>query len=462
MLTITCHNDNIPERTYSINILFHTLLGLGENEYQIVFTEEAESYLIEHDNGNIIVEDHFFKHYTNPLSYLKKENIPSKAGYFHALGKEIPMIYGEDRFVLDDGTTIIGLDLFASTFFMLSRWEEYALGREENRLNLEANQFIQTDEEELFCVKNQLTEKAFVHDYEYLLRELFNQLGFPIEQRRSFGVLLTHDVDKLSRENRHDIVYYFLRFIRRRQYKKSYKWIKRNLHIFFFTLNQYKLFSKYLEVSNRHHLTDYFMFKTCQRGDEECTYEISSKASQRIINKLSKTSAEIGFHPSQNTFNNNEQFEKEYTRLVDACKVQPKIGRNHRLVHNNNSILQWESISSPVISNYGYQRRIGFRCGIVCPFPIFKLFDREPSLVKELPFNIMETSIRRHFKSLDRAWSAITNIIDQGERYHGIICLNWHVRAFTRKDFTEQIRLYSKVLNYVSEKGGINAIVDDF
>lgn len=461
MLTITCHNDNIPERTYSINILFHTLLGLGENEYQIVFTDDVESYLIEHDKESIIVEDHFFIHYTAPLSYLKKDNIPAEVGCLHALGQEIPMIYGEDRFIQDDRTTIIGLDLFASIFFMLSRWEEYALGREDSMLDLESGSYYQTDEDELFCVRNQLTDKAFVHEYEHLLRELFNRSGIPIEQKRRFSVLLTHDVDKLSRESRHDIVNHFFQHIRRHQYKKSFKWLKKNLQILFFAFNRYQLFSKYLEVSSRHHLTDYFMFKTCEQGEEECTYEISSKTAKRIIHKLSKTSAKIGFHPSQNTFNNDEQFEKEYTRLVDACNVKPMIGRNHRLVHNSNTILQWEGISSPVISNYGYQRRIGFRCGVICPFPIFKIFSREQSKVKELPFVIMETSVKRRFKNLDQAWPTITHIIDQGEKYHGIICLNWHVRAFTRKDFTERLRLYSKILNYISDKGGTNAIVDD-
>ena len=449
MIRITCHNDNIPERTYSINMVFNTLLGISTDDYEIVFTTQPTSYVIEVNNKRIMVEDHFFIRFSEPLASLNKETIPSNIRFFHGLGHEIPMIYGEDKYVQDEESITIGLDIFASTFFMMSRWEEYALGRENSILNLKAGNFCQTNEDELFCVVNSLTSKAFVHEYEELLRELFQKYGLHTEQKRHFGVVLTHDVDKLSRNCKNEVFNTLKRLFRQHHYKKGLKWINKNIQIYLFTRNRYILFSKYLEISRQYHLTDYFMFKCCQSGDEECTYEISDKAARSILGNLSSTSARIGFHPSQNTFNNNHQFEKEFSRLTTEYKGKILIGRNHRLVHNTNSIHQWEGISVPIISNYGYQHYIGFRCGIVCPFPIFDVYKRTQLKVKELPFSLMETSIKRHYKDLDKSWIHIIEIIDQISKYHGIVCMNWHIRAFSKKEFNTFIHLYSKIINYI-------------
>ena len=46
MVKITCHNDNIPERTYAINTLFHTLLGLETDLFEVTFEESAKDYHI--------------------------------------------------------------------------------------------------------------------------------------------------------------------------------------------------------------------------------------------------------------------------------------------------------------------------------------------------------------------------------------------------------------------------------
>ena len=69
MITITCHNDNIAERTYAINVLFHDLLALNNEDYQIIFEASADMYVIEHQDKRIIIEDHFFRKYPNTLSY---------------------------------------------------------------------------------------------------------------------------------------------------------------------------------------------------------------------------------------------------------------------------------------------------------------------------------------------------------------------------------------------------------
>lgn len=450
-ITITCHRDNIPERTYAINVLFHTLLGIGEEEYQIIFDDETTVYTISINDKCIIAEDHFFRHHPETMTYIDKQNIPIELKSFHALGKEYPIIYGEDRFEQDNQTTIIGLDIFASTFFMLTRWEEYALGRESSELNLKKYKYYQTDENLLFCVKNNLATRAFVHEYEFLLRNLLHKYGYEAKLSRAFDVIITHDVDKLSKNDFGSFLFTFKKYIKTKQLKKCFGWIKKNIQISFFARNRLVLFSQYINASSRYNLREIFLFKCCLHGEEECTYQISDKAARNIIKELSGTSAQLGFHPSQSTFNNNAQFEKEYARFVEICETPPVMGRNHRLVHNSNTIHQWEGVDVPVVSNYGYQRRIGFRCGIACAFPIFELYSRDVSKVQEMPFILMETAIKRYFRKSNKAWPSIVEMVNQVKKYQGVICMNWHVRAFTKWEFIGHLKLFSRILSFIFE-----------
>ena len=131
MLKITIPNNNIAERKYILDIIFDEFLGL---EYKVEARREKGEgdWEIDLENGNkLIVEDHFFNKYPKDLEYLKLENIPSKVEFAQnqfIVENNIPVIYGNSKLETKNQklkTIICGIDIFASSFFMLTRWEEY-------------------------------------------------------------------------------------------------------------------------------------------------------------------------------------------------------------------------------------------------------------------------------------------------------------------------------------------------
>ena len=457
-MTITCPDNNVQERTYIIKFLFEVMLGI---HVSIIFCKEENDYVIEVEDGKkIIVEDHFFNSFPESLSYLDKNNIPETVNWFHFEGGDYPMIFGEDRYSLLDNEAMIGLDIFASSFFMLSRWEEYALGREEPFKN--SKSIYQLDEKSLFCVRNNVFDRQIVFEYEFILRHVLNTLGYDVKMKRKSGLFITHDVDSLGPRPFTRVLENAFSLWRNSGFSLALRWLWSNLQVFSFSFPKGKIFNYYLKSAKKYEFSQAFLLKCCKHNEVECTYDINGVGAKRIIRGLHKKGIIWGFHPSQTVYRNDTQFEEEYRRYLNVVNTKPLLGRNHRLLHNTNSWHQWERVSIPLTSNWGYQSVVGFRCGISMPFPIFDVFLRKNLNVLELPFSIMDSSLLRFAKKENEMERIIDSIIASTIRFGGIICINWHVRPFVRKEFMVLFKMYNKILQTLSGRGVRSIEVEEY
>lgn len=448
-MKITCPNNNVQERTYIIRFLFESMLGIPTS---IHFSEEEKNYTIEvSGNKKIIVEDHFFNSFPEPLSYLDKKNVPVNINWFCFEGEDYPIIFGENRYVQSDNEAILGLDVFASSFFMLSRWEEYVLGREDPLKN--SKSIYQLDESSLFCVRNGIYDRQIVFEYEFILRCILDKLGYHIDTKRESGLLISHDVDSLGPRPFRRVLEIAFSYGKSNGVISGLKWLWLNIQIGCFSLPRRKIFDYYFRSAYKYGFSQVFLLKCCRRNEVECTYEIDDIRTKRIIRMFHNKGIIWGFHPSQSVFCNDRQFEEEYKRFLDVTRIKPLLGRNHRLLHNTNTWHQWEGVLIPLTSNWGYQSRVGFRCGISIPFPVFDVFLRENTKVMELPFSMMDSSLLRFAKKEKEMGRIIDTIIASTIRYGGIMCINWHVRPFVRKEFMLLFKMYNKILQTLSEKG---------
>ena len=125
MLIIKTPTDNLKERKYIIHIIFNELLDIKYCHE----TCDSNSEIILENNHKLIIEDHFFSKNKNDLDYLMADSLPAKIEYTSndfIIGKDIPIIFGNSSFNITDSSSIIcGIDVFASIFFMISRWEEF-------------------------------------------------------------------------------------------------------------------------------------------------------------------------------------------------------------------------------------------------------------------------------------------------------------------------------------------------
>lgn len=450
MIQIVCPNNNIPERTYAIEVLFMDLLGCKHSDYSLQFRDDVHNYELDIDGKKYVIEDYFFNRYVEPLSYLNLDNIPKELGLFHALGLELPMVYGEDKFVQNEDGAVIGLDIFASTFFMLTRWEESLLGREEKG---------DCEESQLFCVKQGIHQRPIVNEYADFLRQLL-----PLDlssSTRHYEVVLSHDVDGFLTPTWSRIVKDMLKqtihgapknkvlnltWKEEIKYKQSFP-------------SAYSQFELYTDLTQKCNIQEWFYFKVCGKGETEATYLFDDKETKEIVDKLKKKNDShfiLGFHPSQNTFGKKQQWDKEVSRITELIHEKPIIGRNHHLLYNYDTLRMWEEIiDNPLnISNCVFHYRQGFRSGVCVPYHLFDLYQRRVMNLVEHPCQIMDTVIRYNgkTKSDDERWCDIQTVVEQVKKHQGELVLTWHIYIRNKKLIQEYFRWCEKTVYYAIQQ----------
>ncbi len=126
MLTVRTNDRFLPEKRYTFEVLLGEFLGL---EFQVDISQESDYQLLLPNGKRLTVRDQFFSQVKSE-TYLLPENVPARVeNVEHPFdpAEQITVLFGESNFYFSDEETIVGIDLFASAFFMLTRWEEYVL-----------------------------------------------------------------------------------------------------------------------------------------------------------------------------------------------------------------------------------------------------------------------------------------------------------------------------------------------
>lgn len=444
MIQITCPNNNIPERTYAIEAFLTDVLGCSRQDYSVHFKDDANHYELIFDGKRFTIEDHFFNRYPESLSYLKLESLPKKLLYFHAEGLELPIIYGEDKFFQNEDKTIIGLDIFASTFFMLSRWEEFLLGREEKG---------DCDETQLFCVKHGIHQRPIVNEYAEFIRKL---LPTNIQTAsRNYEVVLSHDVDGFLTPSWSKILKDCVRQTLHGAPKNNVRNLTWKEEIRYKNAfpNAFSQFELYMALCEKYDIPEWFYFKVCAKGENEATYRYDDSITKDIIKRIRKKSNSnivLGFHPSQNIFGKNEQWKKEVTRIKILLQETPHIGRNHHLLYNHETLRLWEGLSENIvhISDCVFHKRLGFRSGVCFPYHVFDLFKRRTMNLMEHPCIIMDSEIRLHkYENEDSLWKDINTIIYAVKKYKGSLVLTWHIYVRSKRVIKRYLSLCEAIIS---------------
>jgi len=428
-------NNNVPEREYIINTLLRDFLNLN----CVIETDDStENYVFLFDSNRIIIEDHFFNKHIDNLSYLSKRNIPDT--YTSIEKYDIPIIFGRDYLGISNNEIICGLDVFASSFFLLTRWEEYVLPLGKYRLRC--------DESELFCVKQGLEKRPLVNEYIAMLSDFFSHFGLCIHPERQFAIFPTHDVDRLFLssfpvliKNLSDMVFI------KRLYKKAFITFWRYLYYCMLFSDPFDSFNDLMNISDSLKVKSSFYFKASGDGETGTTYFFNDIRTKNAIENIINRGHKIGFHPSENTFNNEQQFEKEFYRL-QGISASVKGGRQHNLLYNKNTFGIWDRLDLEYDSGYGFQYRNGFRCGICYDFKIFDVVMRREMRLKEIPFLLMDSAFIRQRSSFSEMEEESMRIIDIVKKYNGILCTVWHTNLFNSIEGKKTKHLYYKLMKY--------------
>lgn len=417
MLKVLIPSSNYSELKYTIDVLLNTFLGL---DYLVNVSHDISQVLIIGDDDKITFKSSFFEKQV----IFTVENIPSKV-------KSIDVFIGKKRMnlvSLFDGETGIkkdkkySIDILASTFFMLSRWEEFVNQSRDKHERFPASASL--------AYKAGFLERPIVNEYVEFLWLLLKQIGCQQKRKeRSYKLVPTHDVDKpylfdgLGRS-----IKYIAGSLKRRRFSELGRYFKNALS----NTDPFDTHNQLMDLAELNNVEAHFFFLQKGKSKQDESYEISSPKIKKLVDRILERGHKIGFHPSYDAFDNESLFAKERAYLEETFERQIDTGRHHFLRWDVSITPQiWQNNNMKWDSTLGYADHAGFRCGVCYPFPLYDLVNNKQLDVYERPLIAMEWSlIQYQGLTIEQTEEKIQELKDQVKKYNGEFVFLYHNSAF--------------------------------
>lgn len=441
MVRVVIPNNNLEERKYIINVLFKEFLNI---DYTLEYSTTTDYKICLDNQSTLTVKDYFFSRFLVPKDYLSPSNIPSSVNYLtYGNHKKIPIIYGEDGIEFQGNHTILHADIFASAFFMLTRWEEYVVKTRDKYNRFSAPTSL--------AYKHNFLHSPIVNIYIELLWDLLISLGFKENRKkRNYNALITHDVDVPLKWWKFSDVLKSIgaAIVRRRNVKEAFHYVK----MFIRRNDPYDTFDFLMDISEKNNLKSYFFFMSGGTSDKDNFYDIEHPEIRTLIDKIDSRGHRIGFHPSFNAYNDEKQFAKELNHLANVSPQPIKYGREHYLRFEVPTTWQiWENRDMRWDSTMSYHDAAGFRCGVCYPFPVFNIVTRKKLKLIERPLIVMEKSFLTYQNNaLTDIEHQINVLINNVKKYNGEFILLWHNSALEDASLNSYKNLYERVVKNAS------------
>jgi hypothetical protein len=306
---------------------------------------------------------------------------PQKISVTHK--KEIPYFFKTAK------NTDFDFDIFASSFYMLSRYEEYLpfSGDKHNRF---------TGQESL-AYKANFLQKPVVHLWAKQLQEaILKQKTNFLFPTRIFTHLNTIDID---------IAYAF----KGKSFKRRFGGFFRSLISFDFLdiknrilhlsggRDPYDTYQILKEIQDDSNAKSHYFFQVGKHG----TFDKNLPLNKYMLKLISKVSqyADIGIHPSYQSNLSLENLKDEINSLSKIIDKPISKSRQHYLKMTFPNTYE-NLISAGITADYtlGFADKIGFRAGIAIPYPFFNLVRDEIRPLTIHPFQIMDGSLKDYMK----------------------------------------------------------------
>ena len=452
-LTITAPESFCSERNYITDVLIGDFLGI---KYSLSFVEGQHDTRISFDGSDniIVMPDIFFS--VDDSDWLTQKNLPSVSikylnisvfpGNPVLCSEMIPVLFGTEvgEIEYSNKNIHIPVDIFGSSFFMLSRYEEVVSKEKDRHDRFSAGSSI--------SFREKFLNRPIVNEYLEILWSAMKTLWAGIERKeRKFQMVLSHDVDR-------PFQFAFMRFFNLTKLLGADIIKRRSIKAAFGSLANYIAVKSGNVKKDPYNTFDMIMDLSESIGVKSCFYFISDSSDNRIngdynidhpyiveiMKKIKKRGHEIGLHLSYDSFLSAGKIKDEFDKLVNICFEngieQERWGsRQHYLRF---SVPQtWSGLADAGIcydSSVGFADHAGFRCGVCYDFPVYDVLKRKRLSIIERPLIVMERTVLdscyMNLNDIDIAARTIKELMDKVSLFNGNFVLLWHNNRFLKEN----------------------------
>ncbi len=352
---------------------------------------------------------------------------------------------GLPAFFTTGKSSILPFDLFAATFFLISRYEEY--------LPYTADQHNRYPADQSIITRMGLLDKPIVDIWINKFGEVLQNL-FPKEihiKKGDFKFEATIDIDNAWAFKHKGFARTIGSILSTGQSMEKrnfrYQVLRGKQHDPFFQFNKMEMIHKEFAVQAK------FFFLVGPYGKYDKNISPSKKAFRNLIRGISDK-YETGLHPSYSSDSNHKAIRKEKDLLSGIIGSEVKITRQHYLKLNLPKTYQ-SLIKAELFNDYSmaYADQSGFRAGTSKTFYFFDIKNNKATPLRVSPFQVMDTGLRDYEKlnsdqAIERIRILIQNTKDAGGTFRSL----WHNESFSEwQGWKGWTRVYKEMLAIASD-----------
>ncbi|MBQ8221935.1 MAG: polysaccharide deacetylase family protein [Bacteroidales bacterium] len=340
--------------------------------------------------------------------------------------------------------SILPFDIFAASFYIISRYEEYL-----PHVNDQYNRFQPKDS---ILYEMEMIEKPVINIWAKTLGEFITTRYPEINlKKKTFRFVPTYDIDAAwayKNKGLFRTTSAFLRDMLRFEKKEiKERWeVLRNKKI-----DPFDTFDYQIELQKELKIKPLYFILCGDYNTNDKNISIRNKEFQQLIKHIGDY-ALVGIHPSFNSFLKKNVIKEEIQRLSEVLKREVTMSRQHFLRLSLPSSYQI-LIELDITDDYtmGYASQAGFRAGYADTFQFFDLENDMKTKLNIHPFALMDGTMRDYLDlDVHESYEKAKSLIDEVKNVNGTFILLWHNETLSgEKRWEGWITLYRKILDYI-------------
>ena len=282
--------------------------------------------------------------------------------------------------------SVLPFDIFAASFYLISRYEEYLPHVRDQHERFTAEQSI--------AFKYRFLEKPIIDIWAYKLLEKVKEKfpDFEVENRE-YSYVSTIDIDNAFAYKHKSLVRTTGGFLKDLMNFKLRTFWDRFAVLTNIKKDPYHTFDKILELKSKFDIDTIFFFLVA----DYTTFDTNVSASKNKFKLLIKSMldyAKVGLHPSYFSMKDESLLKKEKERLESITNTPMERSRQHYLRFSLPETYQ-KLIDLEIKEDYsmGYASHVGFRASTCTPFYFYDLDFEIQTPLKIVPFALMDTTL---------------------------------------------------------------------
>ncbi|PCI33770.1 MAG: hypothetical protein COB60_07255 [Flavobacteriaceae bacterium] len=322
-------------------------------------------------------------------------------------------------FSTGDASTI-PYDIFAASFYLLSRYEEY--------LPFVTDEHERFSPEQSLAYKNGFLEKPVIDIWAYkfleLLKEKFPRYEYP---KRTFKFISIINVSKVFAFKHKGLIRTFGGFIND---FFTLRWVNlwnRFLVVFNFKRDPYNTFTHLLKLQKETGIETLFFFLISNYTTFDTNISTTSATYVSLIKSVGDY-AKVGLLSSYFTYNNSSKLKKEKNKLESITNVPLYRSRQHYLRLNFPDTYE-SLLDLDILEDYsmGYNTAVGFRASSCTPFYFYNIDLEIQTPLKLFPFAVSDRALNTILDyTVDESLVKITTLKNEVKKVNGTFITVFH------------------------------------